>query len=66
MPENSMRHAIATAFLTLLTACNPGVSELNNRLLWDAEGCAYVVEVDIGTKIRRVADADKTTCSRKK
>lgn len=60
-----MRVALAVLLALALTACRqPQNAQADNRILWDAHGCAFHVEPHWGDTsfVTRLPDADKSTC----
>lgn len=63
-----MRVAVVLLLALSLTACRrPQHAQADNRILWDAQGCAFHVRPNIGDTsiVKRLADADKPTCPQK-
>lgn len=60
-----MKGCLPLAVLGLLTACrSPEYARADNRILWDAQGCAFHVEPGIRSTslVKSLPDADKPTC----
>ncbi|MEN5117459.1 hypothetical protein ABE488_09020 [Luteimonas sp. TWI662] len=60
-----MRTVILLAAALALSGCDTN-SGLHNRIVWDAEGCAFSVRDGVGGNsfLQRMTDADKPDCKR--
>lgn len=54
------------AALVMLSGCwrNDDLSQADNRILFDKEGCAFIVQPNVGDTsfVKRMRDADKEGC----
>jgi len=55
---------VLLAVLVCLSGCDAEMHKADNRVLWDAAGCAFVVSPNVGNTsfVRTLPDANKPSC----